>query len=175
VVLVLLFGYFIFIIRSKGQEASLLINQADSATEQEGLAQSIQAVKNASKDDILLLNQYALTEDTLVPFIELLENTGKSMNLSTKIASVNLTKQDAKDASISDQVSIEVETDGSWNSSVGFVHLLENLPTGVIINSSSLTVGNTTEATNSQTTTTQTTSTKRSWHTKTVLLLNSFK
>ncbi|CAN5145719.1 hypothetical protein BH11PAT3_BH11PAT3_0920 [soil metagenome] len=176
VVLVLLFGYFIFIIRSKGQEASVLMNEADSATEQEGLTQSIQAVKNASKNDIILLNQYALTEDTLVPLIELLEKTGKSMKLSTKTTSVSLAKQDSGEASISDQVTIELETDGAWNSSIGFIHLLENLPTGVFISSSSLTAGNGAEAAGSPATSSQiVVAPKRIWHTKTVLLLSSFK
>ena len=173
---VVVFGYFIFIIRARGQQASQLINEADSATDQQGLAESIQTIKNSSKDDIAALEKYALSEDSLVPFIEFLETSGKSMGLTTHIASVNLTKPDARSATLIDQARIEIETDGAWNASIGFVHLLENLPTSVIITSSSMSAGNASEVTSGQTTPSNTQSNpKRVWHTKTVLLVNSFK
>ena len=176
VLLVVIFGYFIFLIRSKGQEASQLINEADTATEQESMAESIQSIKNASKDDIATLEKYALNNDSLVPFIEFLENSGKSMGLTTHIASVNLSKPDARTATLADQVQIEVETDGAWNASIGFIHLLENLPTSAVITSSSMSAGNSNEVTAGQTTTTQVTPPiKRVWHTHSTLLINSFK
>ena len=176
-ILVSVFGYSIYEIRSKGQEASTLTNQADEQSNQETLALSIQSMRNNSKAELATMDQYVLKDEKLVPFIEFIQSSGKSLGLETKIASVSVDKTDTRKQTAYDKVQVVVETTGPWAPSLSFIHYLENLPTHASIDATNLEVGDEVSIINSSSASSTPNNSKkrRSWHTTITLTLSSFK
>ncbi|KND48499.1 MAG: hypothetical protein AB200_02100 [Parcubacteria bacterium C7867-005] len=142
ILLVLVFGYEIYYIRTKSHETSALLNETDARTERDNLVQTIRAMRNSHKEDIAKLEGVSVNEETLVPFIEVIENTGRGMGLKTKTVSVSPDKLDPKaKATNQNLVKVNMETDGSWQANIGFLHALENLPMHASIESITLVYG----------------------------------
>lgn len=169
-ILLAVLSYGFYDIRAKNKETSALLNEADVSTQSNMLAQSIRSMKNNSAGDIMLLDTSTLSDDKLVPFIELIEGVGKGMSLKTTITSVSVDKADARASAVEPaKVHVTVQTEGAWAPSIGFLHALENLPTPVAIDSTTLV------ANAISTGGTAKVSGTKLWKTETTITLYSFK
>jgi hypothetical protein len=133
--------YGVWDIRYKNQKTAALLEQAKVLGSADVFAQSTHALRNNYKDDLEFLDHLALDDDSLVSFIELIEKSGKEMGVNASIVSVAVDKEKTTASStqkLPSRVRITIKSDGEWASSVEFLHALENLPTQVSVESSSL-------------------------------------
>ena len=170
--------YGVYEIRSENQKISDISNQADEATRESAVAGSIRSIKNSYAPSINKIESLVITSDKLVPFIESIEKLGKDMGLTIKTTSVSLDKTDSsKEIKYPSRVHISIETDGPWGGSLSFLAALENLPTKVFVDSTSLAL----DAAPSDSTLLTLTKGKlagptvRSWHTSTNITVSIFK
>jgi hypothetical protein len=162
-ILVLVYG--VVDIRKKSIKTQEAQQEVDALAQNDVLSQSIRMLKTNSKDDLDYLETLALDNDKLVPFIEFIESTGREMGLTVSIASVSVDKVTPGSTSIlPPKVHVTIETDGSWASNIKFLYALENLPTQVFIDSTTL-----------QTTFSGGEVSKKVWQMGTVLSLYAFK
>lgn len=131
VVLLALSMLALFYIKSQSEAAANLSAQADAAGKEEALIQSIRLIQENNKDDLAAFQNFILTDDRLVPLIESIERSGRSLGLKVQIASVD--KLPGKSAGDPQKVSLVVESDGSWQGSYAFLKALESLPNRVMI------------------------------------------
>jgi len=134
--LVALISVTTYSIRASSQKTSELLNLADEAAQIEILAQSIRVLQNDKRAELEKLDNFTLTEDDIVPFIESIEETGRNLGLETNIASLG--KIEDKKAAVPTMMKMVVEIDGSWESTFTFLKVLENMPYRLIIDESTL-------------------------------------
>lgn len=174
-ILLAMFVYSVFEIGSKNAEAALLHSEADMAAVNDTIAQSIRASRNAAKEHLEELSDVILTDEKLIPFIELLEVTGQEIGLNTEIASVSA--EDSNESARYSKVRVTVETKGGWAESIRFIHALENLPYHTEIMESSVILSDSSEGnielTDSNRNTTGASGTV--WSTSTSLIVYVFK
>ncbi len=134
------------------------MNAADKTEGRDSLTQSIRFIQNSSKEEIVELGDLVLTDEKIVPFIELIEGLGQTLGLKTTIVSVNAEKADeSKNSTKPTKIHVTVETDGPWSGSIGFINALENLPSHDLIESTSISKNT------------------DNWHTASVITIYSFK
>ena len=126
----------IYSIQAQNKKTSELLQLADQAVEVSILAQSIRIAKNNAVDDLEVFDRITLSNDTLVPLIEKIEETGQTLGLETKIISVS--KIEDKKSIEPDIVRIVIEAQGAWGGAFTFLHAIESLPNRVMIDESIL-------------------------------------
>ncbi len=158
-------------IKSENELASHMQNQAESLAEANALAQSIRTAKNKAATDLAALDAISLTQTDLVPFIGLIEETGKQMGLDTTIESVSSDPVKVSTASSTDfqppqPIHIVIATKGNWSGSFGFIHALENVPQHITVDSVDMRVD--------EMQGTKTASSTRVWHTEAAITIYAF-
>lgn len=130
----LVFG--IYDIKTKNKKTSLLLSEADRTSETGELAQSIKTIKTNAGEDLTTFDEIVFTNEKLVPLIENIESTGRSLGLETKIVSVG--KIEDKKTLEPNIIRIVLETQGAWAETLAFLRAVESLPHRVMIDDSSL-------------------------------------
>ena len=113
-------------IRAKNEETSRLTNLLDKGESMEILTQAIRNLQNNSWVEFETFQQLTLTNDSLVPLIESLENTGRSLGLTTKIISIN--KSGDPEAPEPQKIQMVVESSGTWRGTFLFLKAIESVP-----------------------------------------------
>ena len=153
ILLIVLSTVFIFVaydVWSKNQKTSELLSQANHDAEVEVLVQSIRLVQNSAAEDIQAFNDMVLSSDKLVVLIENIEGAGRALNLDINISSVGnveekkpVAETGSKNATQPHMISISIETQGSWASTLSFLRAIESLPHRVMIDGVTLSKGET--------------------------------
>jgi len=131
----------VYSVQAKNKKTSELLHLADQAVEVAILAQSIRIAQNNAAGDLEAFDRITLSNDTLVPLIENIEEAGQALGLDTKIISVG--RIEDKKSIEPDIIRIMVEAQGAWAGTFAFLHAIESLPNRVMIDESSLSqVGN---------------------------------
>ncbi len=117
-------------VRVKNREASSLSALVEEKSEEEAVVQSVKSVRQRAGAEVEAFENLTLTNDTLVPTIELIEKGGRSLGLSVEIASVEKAEGTTSEPS---KVSIVIETKGSWAGTLSFLKAIESLPHRVIV------------------------------------------
>ncbi|OHA87951.1 MAG: hypothetical protein A2653_01840 [Candidatus Zambryskibacteria bacterium RIFCSPHIGHO2_01_FULL_43_25] len=93
--------------------------------------EDLRAIKRSLADNVVTLeriNDFFITPDGVVYFIELIENLGDGSGISLNISSVT-TESDPKNKSdFKEIIRLRLETIGSWQNTYRFLSLLESLP-----------------------------------------------
>jgi len=126
----------IYIIKDKNNQTSELIGTLNNAAEEERLIRSVRTARNNSPELIEAFERIMLTSDTLVLFIEKIEETGQTLGLDINILSVNEEDNDNKPGL--QEISIALDSRGSWNESLAFLSAIESLPHRITIEESSI-------------------------------------
>jgi len=149
---VIVFG--VYDMRLKNIENSRLLNEANQVAEAKDITKTIKVIQNSAVEDIKAFNDLVLTSDKLVPLIESIESKGRELGLVTKIVSVE--KNEDRESSELNTISLVIESRGSWTGTFAFLGAIESLPHKVMIEESSLSQA------------------EEEWRLRIVLLLNSF-
>lgn len=123
----------IFQIRGEAAELSL---EAARRSGTDSQARALRAIRVSSSQDLESINKAAVTKSRLADVVSEIEASGKSLGLALSISSISASAQAASTSPST--VRIAVETLGSWSGSIGFVHLIENLPYRISIEESKL-------------------------------------
>ncbi|MBX4195755.1 hypothetical protein KW796_02260 [Candidatus Parcubacteria bacterium] len=125
-------------IKMTSAEAGEMLAEADTRSGNDAWTRNARSVQVNERDSVRILDDAKLTRTKLITLIDLLEKTGRSMNLSVVVTSV---KSDASSISTSspETVNMTVTTSGPWASSLAFIRLLENLPHKIYIDESRIT------------------------------------
>ena len=147
------FVYGIYTIKSKNEKASLLLLRADKLTEETVLLRSIKNLRLASKEDLESLERAVLEESEMVDLIETIEHAGRNKGLNTSIVSVSVVvestgkgkaKPPPPPPGTPKKIELVVESEGPLNGILNFAKVLEGLPHKISINEASLVRGETT-------------------------------
>ena len=144
----------IYRIKAVNQEVSESINKIDRIEKGRILTQSLRAIRTDAEDDIVMFEEFVLTEERLVSLIENLESTGRTLGLETEILSVGKVEDKKSEEDL--PIRIAIETRGSWNGAFNFLRAVENLPYLVIMEEVDFS------------------KVENIWHLKTVILLQTF-
>jgi len=98
--------------------------EAEELGQVDNIAQTIRVSRNNAGEDLASLDSLILSQNKIVPFIEMIESLGKQMNLEIKTSSVSTDETN---------VFIVIEADGEWARSMNFIHALESLPLKAVI------------------------------------------
>ncbi len=128
--LILLTLFNIYKIRKQNEETSLLLTQVEEMAGESASAQAIRSSRNKASEEIERFESIALTEDKLVSTLESIESIGKALSLTTDIVSVE--KEEVTSGNHY-KVSLLVETEGEWSSSLQFLKALESIPNRVLV------------------------------------------
>lgn len=148
--------YGVYRIGAEDRSVAELLKSADESAGKLTLFQSVRALQSNAGADIAAFERLALTNETLVPMIETIENVGRSLGLETKIISVDKVAK-GKDASALGGFRVAVESDGGWSGSLAFLKALESLPYRVNFEETSYLKG------------------ASGWHSRIVIFLPSFE
>lgn len=130
-ILLSVFIFGVYDIRTNNRETIELLSAADEASEMRTNAQFIRMMRNNLAGDIRAFEEIVLTSSKLVSLIETIESTGRALGLELEIVSVN-EMQDRR-ARGPKTIRIELEAKGSWASASSFVRAMESLPHRVIM------------------------------------------
>lgn len=137
VALLAVLAFVLYDIRTKNLETSELLEKTNGVAESEILAQTVRIARNSAPLELTAFDTFVFSGEKLVPFIENIEEIGRSLGLTTEIASVNRVPGDKK-ASEPDTVHLVIESDGPWTSIFTFVRTFENYPHHVMIDDMNL-------------------------------------
>lgn len=151
----------IYNIQLKNRETSEFFNLVDHDAKVATLTQSIRMIQTNAAEDIAAFDNLTLSDNNLVSLIENIEATGRAFGLVTNIASVE--KIEDKKSVEPDLIRLAIETQGSWASTLSFLHAIESLPHRIMINELNLSRDEVGPAKDGA-----------SWHLKIILSLYSF-
>lgn len=116
----------------KNQEvAALRSDVAVLTADKEGLA-SIKDKITATASVREKLNNYYISKDGVVPFLNMIQNLGKESRLEFKVSSVAI-KDEPKTSDVFENVELIIEVKGGWSDVYRFVTLVELLPLRVFV------------------------------------------
>lgn len=113
-------------VKAKSENTSALLNKIDAETAEANLLAS---TKTLVADTAALREQFrsfSVSREGVVPFIELLESTGRAVGVSVAITSVDTAALPGSTAM--EVLRVQVAGKGSWSGIVRFFGLLEFLP-----------------------------------------------
>lgn len=117
-------------VRVENRAVSTLVQVAEEKGQKEAVVQSVKALRQRGGEEIEAFEKMTLSNETLVPTIELIERGGGSLGLEVEIASVD--KSEAKPGEPS-KVSLVIESRGSWAGIMSFLKAVESLPHRVMV------------------------------------------
>jgi len=119
-------GFLFLQVKASSERTSALSNNIELQAKQENTLHSIKTLVAQTASVREQLEAYFISKEGVVSFIELLEGVGQSAGAAVSIQNVEETPLDGSDVLESLRVSITAE--GSWESVVHFLGLLEYLP-----------------------------------------------
>jgi hypothetical protein len=126
--------YIFYIIKNKNEKISTFSQEIELYSQRESLRKATEKTADDLSEKITKLESYFLHKDELVPFIEKIEDSGKRMNVSVSIISVNLDESlKGAQAKNGERFVLRLNTKGSWSNVVKFVSYLENLPYKIFV------------------------------------------
>ena len=129
--------FFFLRIAEKNRMVSLLANDVDLITQKESKLRSIQSLVKDTEEERALLDDYFVSEEGVVGFIETIESFGAVAGTEIEVTSVEKGPLDASAKEAEPQVfellRIGFKTSGSWRGVMHVLALLETLPYRVSI------------------------------------------
>lgn len=113
----------------ENREASSLALTAEEKGREEAVVQSVKVLRQRSGEVVEEFERLTLTNEALVPTIELIESGGRSLGLAVEIASV----EKSGGAGEPSKVRLVIETKGAWSGTLSFLRAVESLPHRVMI------------------------------------------
>lgn len=132
--------YGVYFINNKSIETARTVSLVEEGGKNSILVQSINSANNNSDNELAQLEELALSQEKLVSFIETLEGLAESMNIDIKIVSVNI--EAGKGVDNPDKIHFNIETNGSWSTSMQFLKAIEHLPFRTMISNTTLATKN---------------------------------
>ena len=118
---------------AKSKQSMNLLVEANRIARERDSAQLIKIVQNETAEDLVSFNKIILSREKLVPFIDNIEELGRKLNLKADTLSVgNSGNQQSPGPEV---ITLTIESEGSWGSTITFIKAIENLPQRVIIKS----------------------------------------
>lgn len=99
-------------------------------------AWTIETALESNKDTIQTLRNFFIQKGDEVKFIEEIEKIARQSGIEFKISFIDVRASMAKD--LKEDVSVRIETEGSWKNILNFADRLEKLPFGVSIEDAQL-------------------------------------
>lgn len=127
-------GFGFYRLWMENQETARLTNLFEEAGKKEAANQRALQIRESALAEVTAFEAIALASQNLVPTIESIEDAGRSLGLTTKIASV----EEGEAGSSNQAVKIVVESSGSWRGNFTLLKALESLPQRIKIESASL-------------------------------------
>lgn len=121
---------------------------------------NLRSIQTNYVDEIGKIDTILIAKDNPVPFLDLLEKSGQRLGLKLHVNGV--TVEEGK-GTRDDKLTVSLETEGSWQETMAFVHAVESLPYYVMVNNLSLT----TDTVSGETVA------KQVWHGSATLVLNA--
>ena len=149
-------------IRRTNEETSGILNTSDQIAEERILLQSIRVIQNESREELMFLEGFVVSDDTLVPLLDSIESIGQELGLESEILSVEdaslapTSRARSRENQEAKLLRIVVEAKGSWSGVFNFTKALENLPYKVTVEEVNL-------------------SKDEGWSSRMVILVNTFK
>ncbi len=131
----LLLVYVFINIRAENRETAQLSSLTAQSEQEEAATSAIRELRSSAGAEIEAFEQLTLSNERLVPLIESIENMGRALKLSLKIASVE--KQDGGEGA-PQIIRMVVEAEGGWSGTFSLLRGIEALPYRVMIDSVSL-------------------------------------
>jgi hypothetical protein len=120
------YGFLLWGIYAKANLASNLVTEAAEDVEKDRTLRLIKASLAENEDFLSHVDSFFIPADGVVDFISLLEQLGVESGVELSIGSVSI---DSESESASKEVlSLNIQTEGSWQDTFTFLSLLENLP-----------------------------------------------
>ncbi len=129
-------GFGLWQIKTKNNQASELLHEAEHLAEVDVLTQFIQTVQAEAGQSLRTFDSLTLSSAKLVSFIESIEGVGKELGLEVKIVSVD--RVEVKDSPEPPTFKIAIDTSGSWQGNFSYLAAIESLPTRVMVESINL-------------------------------------
>ncbi|MCC6448310.1 MAG: hypothetical protein IT215_06470 [Chitinophagaceae bacterium] len=126
-------------INNKNSEILVVSEKINTELQKESSSDILKKVAKETEVNREKLNQYFVSKDDIVGFIERVEALAKSASLDVVISSVNLSEIDQNKNQF---LNLELKSFGSWQNSMYLLALIENLPYLVKIESSKLQLSN---------------------------------
>ncbi len=119
--------YFLFsVIESKNENAFLLSQEIDTYAQSESTRTQSDGVVEEQKDKIAEVGLYFLHKNEVVPFIEMVEDSGRKTGVVVTIGTVGVGLGDGVGENA--MLKMRFEARGSWSNVNRFISYIENLP-----------------------------------------------
>lgn len=122
---------FLHVIQKKVKETDTLVANEITAGEKQKRAETLRRIMEETKTEREELDAYFVKKGDAVSFIERLENMAKGAGLGISIASVSVPEKTSA-------LRIEMATQGSFENTLYFLTLLENLPYKIFVEKANL-------------------------------------
>lgn len=115
-------------IKNKNKEISLILNVTDTAIQREIKLKSVDEIIKDTEYERKKLDTYFVADDSIVDFIEDIEELGRYVGIDIEIASVNIDNDLKTEDAISEILNLNIETKGKWEDIFYFLSLIEKMP-----------------------------------------------
>lgn len=120
------YGFLFAKVKAKNERISALHNKIEAEAAEENFLTSVKALVNDTATLREKIQGFTVAPEAVVPFIELLESTGREVGVTVSIESVNPVA--LANATAVEMLRIQVTGKGAWAGIVRFLGLLELLP-----------------------------------------------
>lgn len=120
------YGFLFTKVKAKNEHISALQNKIEARAAEESVLTSVKTLVNDTATLREKIQDFTVAAESVVPFIELLESTGREASVAVSIESVNPVA--LANATTVEALRIQVVGKGAWAGVVRFLGLLELLP-----------------------------------------------
>lgn len=118
------YGYFVYDLVQKAREVSDLYAENSRESSEQIKLRTLEKMTQASAQDSAIIDSYFVRLKDVVPFMEKLEEMGKSVNVSVDVTSI-------KNTSLS--LNLAFSATGSFNDIYRLIALLESAPYKIVV------------------------------------------
>lgn len=117
-------------IRAESREIARLESLSGETEQREAAARALRALQTSAGGEIEAFENLTLSNESLVPFIESIEEMGRALDLDIKIASVE--KKDEGEGG-TQRIRMVIQAEGGWRGIFTLLKAVESLPYRVMI------------------------------------------
>lgn len=133
VILSVYIAFFLYV-GSKNKSISILSNEVDFVVQKEIRLRSIQSLIKNTEEERKKLNLYFVKQDTIVDFIETIEELAVFSGVTIEIASVSVDDIGGDESEVGELLRLNFEVIGTWQDLFYLLAFIESLPFEITLN-----------------------------------------
>lgn len=122
------YGILFLVVKNKTEHAVSVLNDADRDIKKDEFLRNAKFIMLENQEEIEAINRYFVPRNGVPILLEHIERLGRESNVDLVISFVSVEQETRNKDDFKELLKIRLEAVGSWNNTVRFFSILENLP-----------------------------------------------